>query len=110
MERSELFAKIEIEISQSQLRYEADRDNAHLSTIRVKELETLQNLYDRLKSGEEAEALLNKLKEDLPELEEMKEQEFLHPSFDWYDEHYHYKVLDGRCDAYRIMIKLLEQE
>ena len=110
MKKTELFMKIEDEIAQSQLRYEADENDSYIGTVRRAELESLQYLYSRLKDGEEAEEFLAWLRAKLPELEERRERELESPSFDWYDDHYHYKVLDGQCDAYRIMIKLLEQE
>ena len=43
-------------------------------------------------------------------MEEERDREAIYPSFDWYDEHYHYKILEGWCIAYKEVIKLLEKE
>lgn len=108
VEKAELLYKIEEAIAQSRMRYEKDSDDSYLSIVRAEELETLQRFYGRLKSGEGAENLLAELRRGLPELEAEREKEAERPSFDWYDEHYHYKLLDGQCGAYRIMMELLE--
>ena len=109
MEKPGLYVKIEEAIAQSRMRYEADREDSFLSIIRAGELETLQWLYGRIKSGENAENLLAELRRTLPELEAKREKEIDRSSFDWYDEHYHFKLLDGQCGAYGIMIELLER-
>ena len=49
-----------------------------------------------------------RLTEELPRLLADREDEAQHPSFDWYDEHYLYKILDGKCEAYQCMLRLLD--
>ena len=109
MEKARLYAKIEDEIARSRARYEKNQADSNISTSCAKELETLRYLYERLKGGESPEGLLADLRRKLPEMKSLMDREAEFPSFDWYDEHYHYKVLDGQCDAYEWMIALLEQ-
>lgn len=110
MESPELYAKIEQEIAQSHARYEAEQNDAQFSTTRAVELETLRLLLQRLRDGETREALRAWLREEMPRLEEELEREFHCPTFDWYDEHYHYKRLAGERDACRKMEQLLAEE
>lgn len=107
MKNLNLYDKIEEKISLCEKRYEEDKNDSFLSTIRHSEWKTMEILYERVKDAEQPENLLPELEEKLAELEIEKEKEDRYPSFDWYDEHYHYKVLDGQCDAYKYMIKLI---
>ena len=110
MEKPELYTKIEEVIDRSRMRYEEVKEDWYSSTVRAEELRTLQSLYERLKNGESRENLLVEMKKKLPELEDWMEGELERPTFDWYDDHYHYKILDGQHSAYKIMIDLLECE
>ena len=107
MDYLKLLEKIEEKIALCEKRYEEDKNDAFLSTIKHSEWKTVESLYEQVKNAEQPENLLPEWKEKLAELEVEKEEEDRHPSFDWYDEHYHYKVLDGQCDAYKGMIKLM---
>lgn len=110
MGSSELYRKIEEKIAVCEENCEKDRGDAFLSTIRNSELETLRTLCERLKGEKSKERLRTELSGWLLELEKAKKREEEYPSFDWYDEHYHYKVLEGQCAAYRDVLELLEAE
>ena len=97
-------------IAESRARYEADQHNADVSASRASEWQTLCEWRGFLQNGEPSAALRKKLAAALPGLKEELAREAEHPSFDWYDEHYHYKRLAGVLDAYRILLPLLEPE
>lgn len=109
MERVVLCGKMETAIASCEARYEAAKNDSYLSTVLASELETLQILLERVKSGEAEERLSAELKAKLPELEEEMDREAEYPTFDWYDEHHIYKVLEGHRDAYRKVIAILEE-
>ncbi len=109
MKKSELFSKIEDKIALCKKEYEAGADDAFISNVQISKQKMLEKLLDRLKNGEQEKILLAYLKKRLPELEKEMEREEEAPSFDWYDEHYHYKVLYGQCAAYREIIGVLEE-
>ena len=99
---------LERAIAESRARYEADQHNADVSASRASEWQTLCEWRGFLQNGEPSAALRKKLAAALPGLKEELAREAEHPSFDWYDEHYHYKRLAGVLDAYRILLPLLE--
>lgn len=101
---------LERAIAESRARYEADQHNADVSASRASEWQTLCEWRGFLQNGEPSAALRKKLAAALPGLKEKLAREAEHPSFDWYDEHYHYKRLAGVLDAYRILLPLLEPE
>ncbi len=101
---------LERAIAESRARYEADQHNADVSASRASEWQTLCEWRGFLQNGEPSAALRKKLAAALPGLKEELAREAEHPSFDWYDEHYHYKRLAGVLDAYRILLPLLEPE
>ena len=101
---------LERAIAESRARYEADQHNADVSASRASEWQTLCEWRGFLQNGEPSAALREKLAAALPGLKEELAREAEHPSFDWYDEHYHYKRLAGVLDAYRIVLPLLEPE
>lgn len=105
----DIIACLKLEIKQCQKRYDADREHPYLSNVYGSELEQLKEFYGKLRGGESPKTLLTSLKQLLPELKAYREQEAENPSFDWYGEHYHYERLDGVCDAFETMIRLLEQ-
>ena len=105
----DIIACLELEIKRCQSRYDAERDHPYLSNVYGSELEQLNEFYEKLQGGESPKVLLTSLKQLLPELKEYREQELEHSSFDWYGEHYHYERLEGVCDAFETMIRLLEQ-
>lgn len=109
MDKQGLYQKMEEKIALCGQQYEAVREDAFLSTTKRSELETFRWLYDCLKDGETVREMLDRLRQQLPEVEELKEREAVIPSFDWYNEHYHYEVLEGQCESYRSMIELLEE-
>lgn len=43
-----------------------------------------------------------------PATQEALQEELDHPSCDWYDDHYHAKILEGTLDARQSVIELLE--
>lgn len=101
---------LERAIAESRARYEADQHNADVSASRASKWQTLCEWRGFLQNGEPSAALREKLAAALPGLKEELAREAEHPSFDWYDEHYHYKRLAGVLDAYRILLPLLEPE
>lgn len=105
---ADVLSRMKEQIVLCEKEYEAKKDDPFDSFILHSKLEMLQNRLNRLTNGESPEALLAELKKILPELEKAKEQEEDHPTFDWYDDHYHYKVLYGQCMACKEMIRLLE--
>ncbi len=107
----ELNREIEEKIALCEQRYEENKEDSFLSVILDSELRKLQTLYGRIRNEMPAdqEKMLAELKAEFAELEKDREREEHSPTFDWYDEHYHYKVLDGQCDAYRSVIGILER-
>ena len=87
--------------------YDTDRNSSYLSHVRRAELEELRRLEGRLREAGPA-ALLEQLRAEEPALRQALQEELDHPSFDWYDGHYQYKVLEGVQDARRSVMKLLE--
>lgn len=106
-EQEALQAQIEQEISKSQARLQKDRKDSYWSHVWAAEEEELCSLCQRLKEGESREEMLAWLRQRLPQTEQWMRDELDHPTFDWYDEHYHYKRLEGRRNAYKIMENLL---
>lgn len=109
MGRSDLCTKIEMSIASCEARYKAHENDSYLSTVLASEMETLQILLERVKGTETEERLLAELRAKLPELEQELDREAEYPTFDWYDEHHVYKVLEGHRDAYRKVISILEE-
>lgn len=109
MERSDICGKIEESIASCEAQYEAKKDDNYLSTVLASKIETLQILLERVKGGETGERLSAELKAKLPELEEDMEREAVYPTFDWYDEHRIYKVLEGHRDAYLEVTAILDE-
>lgn len=110
MVNSGLFGKMEEKMAICGKKCEESKGDAFFSIIYASELETWQALYKRLQGSVQADAgiLQTELRERLARLEEAKGREEERPSFDWYDEHYHYKVLEGQCAAYQGMLELME--
>lgn len=109
MEKSDLCEKMESLITSCEARYEAAKNDSYRSTVFASKREALQTLLERAENGETEEQLRAELKAKLPELEEEMEKEAEYPTFDWYDEHHVYKVMEGRRDAYREVIAILEE-
>ena len=105
----ELYRRLEEQIALCRENCQGYRDDAFDSVVWASKLETLEEFFHLLKEGLPAGGMLTDLKEQMPALEERREQEAEYPSFDWYDDHYHYKVLDGRHKACKDMIELLEK-
>lgn len=110
MQRPDVCRKLERELNSCRARYEVSKNDSYLSTVYGSEAETLQALLEQAESREKGESLLAELRKRLPEVEKEMDREAEHPTFDWYDEHHVYKVLEGRRDAYRKMIEILEKE
>lgn len=109
MEYAALCEKIEEKITECQEKYEKDRKDPYWSHTRSSELERMEAFYESIQKEGLSAVQLPDLKERLAELEREKKREEEYPTFDCYGEHYHYLVLEGQCDAYRSMIKLLEE-
>ncbi len=108
-EHTGLYGKMEEKIAKCRERYEKDKNDPFNSHVVHSELETLEALYSRLREEGSSAALSADLKKRLVKLEEEKEREEAAPSFSWYGDHYHYLILEGKCDAYREVIGLLDK-
>ena len=73
------------------------------------ELEYMEDVRDELMRGVEPEAVYERLKAQLPELEDRVAGEEASYTFDWYDDHHYEKVFSGRLKAYRTLLKLYEK-
>ena len=104
-----LYRKMEEKIAECREKYEKVRENPYQSHVVNSELETLEALYERTREEGPTVKFEADLKNRLNRLEEEKEREDAAPSFSWYGEHYHYLVLEGKCDAYQCMIGLLQE-
>ena len=109
MEYKGLCRKIEEKMAECREKCVEDKDDPFWSHVRHSELETLEIFYDRIQKEGLPALWQTDLKERLAELEKEKKKEEESPSFDWYDEHYHYKVLEGQCAAYKAVLELLEK-
>ena len=110
MEDTGLCGKIEEKMAECRGKCVRDRDDPFLSIVWHSELEMLEAFYDRIRKEGLPAVQQADLRERLAELEKEKKKEEEHPSFDWYDEHYHYKVLEGQCAAYKVVLELLEKK
>ncbi len=88
--------------------FEEKKTDPFCGTVYEARLDMLQYLQKRVLSGAQPEELLVELRARLAELEEAKEGEEISYTFDWYDDHYYYKIYDGQCEACRMVIDLLE--
>ena len=107
MLRENLTAAIEDAITACEKKYNEVRHDPYLSHVAAAHLDTLGGLYKRLTDGMTPDELTAALTSELPELIAYRDAESEHPSFDWYNEHYHYLRAEGRCDAYEEMIGIL---
>ena len=73
------------------------------------ELEYMENVHDELKRGVKLEAMYERLKAELPELEERVAGEEACYTFDWYDDHHYEKIYSGRLMACRALLELYEK-
>lgn len=73
------------------------------------ELEYMENARDELMCGVEPEAVYERLKAELPELEDRIAGEEASYTFDWYDDHHYEKVFSGRLKACRVLLELYER-
>jgi hypothetical protein len=71
-------------------------------------IDYLKELQESLAQGESATVAYERLKADLPRLEEEAERESVAPTFDLYDDHYHEKVCCGHLEACKVAIQLFE--
>ncbi len=95
-------------IAACQSAFASECHSPFLSHVRRAELEELQRLGLLLqKVG--PEQLLQQLQAEESALQANLEQELDRPSFDWYDDHYYAKVLDGILTARHAVQSLLEQ-
>lgn len=72
------------------------------------ELEYMEDTRDELMRGIEPEAVYERLKAELPELEDRVAGEEACYTFDWYDDHHYEKVFSGRLKACRVLLELYE--
>ena len=108
MEHAELCAALAEALTRCRARYEAAREDAHLSHVYAAEIETLEALAGRAANGVSAAELAAQAHKKLPELEQAMHEEYEHPTFDWYNEHYHYLRLEGQRDAWLTVQTLLK--
>lgn len=73
------------------------------------ELEYMEDARDELMHGIEPEAVYERLKAELPELEDRVAGEEACYTFDWYDDHHYEKVFSGRLKACRVLLELYEK-
>lgn len=88
--------------------YEANSDSVFLSYCYHSQLESTQQLAEKLRQGMAPAELSEFLRAELPRLKQALRDEEEHPSFDWYDEHYRCKLLIGQIDAYKAVLQILE--
>ena len=105
-----LCSAMEEKIACCKAAYERHKDDAFLSTLYAHKLQSFEGYRRRLQAGEAAQALLMELQQALPALKQDREREAESPTFDWYDDHYHYKVLSGQYEAMAEMIELLQAQ
>lgn len=72
------------------------------------ELEYMEDARDELMRGIKPEAVYERLKAELPELEDRVAGEEACYTFDWYDDHHYEKVFSGRLKACRVLLELYE--
>ncbi len=104
-----LYAALEERIALCRARFEAGKNDAAVSASMESELDQLEHFRRRLDRGETPAALYGELKQKLAALEEEKDHELEHYTFDWYDDHYYYKVYSGQADACAAMLELIER-
>lgn len=104
-----LCARLKEEIVRCEAEFEEAKSDAFEGTILKGKLDMLQAQYKCLEKGEEPETLLIRLRERKQELEEAREREEYSSTFDWYDEHYYWKIYDGQVRACVVVIGLLEE-
>ncbi len=73
------------------------------------ELEYMEDVRDELMRGVEPEAVYERLKAELPELEDRVAGEEASYTFDWYDDHHYEKVFSGRLKACCTLLELYEK-
>lgn len=73
------------------------------------EIEYLEGIRDELERGVEPKAVYERLKAELPELEERVAGEEACYTFDWYDDHHYEKIYSGRLMACRALLELYER-
>ena len=73
------------------------------------ELEYMEDTRDELMRGIEPEAVYERLKAELPELEDRVAGEEACYTFDWYDDHHYVQVFSGRLKACRVLLELYEK-
>ena len=73
------------------------------------ELEYMEDARDELERGVEPKAVYERLKAELPELEERVAGEEACYTFDWYDDDHYEKIYSGRLMACRALLELYER-
>ena len=68
----------------------------------------MEDARDELMRGIEPKAVYERLKAELPELEDRVAGEEACYTFDWYDDHHYEKVFSGRLKACRVLLELYE--
>lgn len=102
-------AALEEKLIEYRAAYKRSETDPFLSTLWASKLQLLEWLLLRLAEGTPPAELVSELEAQLPRLEKECARETEHPSFDWYDEHHHAKVLTGQCEAIREALALLER-
>ena len=107
----EITSQLRSALVTKQAEYEAEREEdakKGFDTWDIAAIEYLQMVIDRLDEDQDPQALLTWLRSEKPRLQEIAEEEDAHPTFDWYDEHYHVKIAMGRNSACGIALRLCE--
>ena len=107
IEHAKLCRALDGALVESSARYEAAQRDAYLSYVYAAETETLTDVRRSLEDGMSVEELAAKLRERIPALEQAMREEDEHPTFNWYNEHYHYLRLEGQRDAWRAVQRIL---
>ncbi len=68
----------------------------------------LEAVCKSIADGESALSVYERMKADLPRLEERVEAEEASYTFDWYDDHYYLKIYSGQVQACKFVLSLCE--
>lgn len=71
-------------------------------------LDYLEAIKAQLDQGVEPSEIYQRLKDELPTLQERVEGEEAVPTFDWYDDHYYLKIYSGQLQACKSALELFE--
>lgn len=104
----EILELMEQEIERCQALFDENIEDSFYSYIYSSRLKDTRELTEKLRQGETPAELIEFLHAALPRAEQALQEEEEHPRFDWYDEHYYAKLIMGQIDAYKAVLKILE--